>query len=266
LIVKNLAGGVAVVTGGGSGIGRGLVRAFADAGMRVVVADIEGDAAQLVAKEVDGLPVEVDVSSLESVRNLADDVYRALGRVDVLCNNAGVGVRGPLSSMTAEDWRWTFGVNVDGVSNGLISFLPRMREQKSPAHIVNTGSVAGLVPVPGVGIYSASKAAVVAISEVLRIELKDVRIGVTVICPGAVRTRIREADRNRPAALAATGQEAPEVGLSEDDIDPDELGRRVRQAVIDDDLYVLAVGPRDEAIVKLGQHRLDTLTAIWERP
>jgi NAD(P)-dependent dehydrogenase (short-subunit alcohol dehydrogenase family) len=262
--VKDLAGNVAVITGGGSGIGRGLARAFAEAGMRVAVADIEADSAAAVAKEVDGLPFAVDVSSLESVQRLAEDVYAAMGRVDVLCNNAGVGLAGPTEALTAADWRWVFSVNVDGVVHGLLAFLPRIRAQGTPAHIVNTGSLAGLLGLPGAAPYCASKAAVVVISESLRAELGNEGIGVTVICPASVRTRIGEAARNRPVHLAPSGSRAPRTP-PEDAVDPDALGRRVRQAVLDDELYVIPLTESDALVVELIGKRFETIVAVLDR-
>lgn len=239
--MKDLKGKIAVVTGGGSGIGRGLVRALAAEGMTVVVADIELEAAEAVATEVGGVPAHVDTSVYESVVALADLVYERFGAVHVLCNNAGVGIVGSLTGTTLEDWRWIISVNVYGPIHGLLAFVPRMIEQKEPAHIVNTGSVSGLAPLPGLPAYSTSKFAVVGLSEAMHQELAEHGIGVTVICPGSVRTRILEAARNRPAELAATGS-APdlrEVSMS-DAVDPDDLGRQVSDAIKSDTFYVTA--------------------------
>jgi NAD(P)-dependent dehydrogenase (short-subunit alcohol dehydrogenase family) len=239
--MKELRNKIAVVTGGGSGIGRGLVRALAAEGMKVVVADIELDAAQTVAKEVDGLALHVDTSNYESVLALADEVYERFGAVHVLCNNAGVGIVGSLSATTVDDWRWIVSVNVYGPIHGVLSFVPRMIAQGGEAHIVNTGSVAGLAPLPGLPAYSTSKFAVVGLSEAMREELAPHGIGVTVICPGSVRTRILEAARNRPAEFPTTGA-APElrqVSMA-DAIDPDDLGRQVCTAIRSNDLYVMA--------------------------
>jgi NAD(P)-dependent dehydrogenase (short-subunit alcohol dehydrogenase family) len=258
--MRELASKNAVVTGGGSGIGRGLVRALAEAGMAVAVADIEGDAAAAVAEEVGGRPFVVDVSSLESVSQLASDVFAAYGSVDVLCNNAGVGLGGPIERMTADDWRWTFGVNVGGVINGLISFLPRLRSQGTHAHIVNTASAAGLFSRAGAGPYCASKAAVIAISEALREELSDAGIGVTVVCPFFVRTRISESARNRPAHMVPTQARPPQLP-SEGGDDPDEIGRVVRQAILDDRLYVIPFAEQYSGISRLISERFELISS-----
>lgn len=238
--MKDLHGKVAVITGGGSGIGRGMARAFAAEGMEIVVADIEFDAAQTVAKELDGVAKHVDVSSYESVQQLADEVFDSFGEVHLLCNNAGIGTVGGLLATTLDDWRWTISVNVFGPIHGVTAFVPRMKDQPADAHIVNTASIAGLAPISQLAAYSTSKSAVVALSEVMREELAVYDIGVTVVCPGTVRTRILEADRNRPAEF---GQPEPreqrETSMAEA-IDPDDLGKAVVSAVQRNDLYLTA--------------------------
>ena len=238
--MKDIAGKVAVVTGAGSGIGRGMARALAGAGMHVVVADIELEAAEAVAQELNGTPFKVDVSMPDEVEAFANQVYAKLGTVHVLCNNAGVGVNGPLSLMTHDDWRWVVSVNVLGVAHCLTAFLPRMQKQEGEAHIVNTGSILGLMSVPNMGVYGATKAAVVAMSESLRSELENDQIGVTVICPGSVRTRIIEAARNRPAELKETNV-TPQANFSDPvgALDPDLLGLQVRDAIIANQLYLI---------------------------
>jgi len=254
--MKDLFGKVALVTGAGSGIGRGMARAFAGAGMHVVVADIEWDAAEKVARELNGTPVKVDVAKPHEVDALAEQVYRQRGAVHLLCNNAGVAVGGPLSLMTRDDWRWLISVNIEGVANCLTAFLPRMKEQGGEAHIVNTGSIAGLVAVPERGVYCATKAAIVSISEVLRAELAKDNIGVTVICPGSVRTRILEAARNRPTNLKETNVAAPSnfsdpIGT----INPDELGLKVRDAVIANELYLVPLTEANKAFIPMAIER-----------
>ena len=248
--MKNLEDGVAVVTGGGSGIGRGIALAFADAGMRVVVADIDESAARAVGDEVRhcgarALAVRTDVADRASVEVLAERAYGEFGRVHVLCNNAGVGVGGPLDTMTDDDWRWVLSVNLEGVVHGLQAFLPRFKAQAGEKHIVNTASMAGLIALPGLGIYTASKYAVVGISETLRVEGAAYELGVSVLCPGLVRTNILASERNRPRELHQSRNAISELaGLAADRLrtegmDPLEVGRRVRQGVIDNRLYIL---------------------------
>ena len=206
--MQDLKGRVAVVTGGGSGIGAALARALAAHGMDVVVADIEIAGAEQVAADVRAagrraLAVQMDVSKLASVEALAERTYRELGGCHVLCNNAGVIVVGSLESRTAEDWEWVLGVNLWGVVHGLLAFLPRMLAQPGEKHIVNTASTAGLIPTPGVGVYATAKYAVVGLSEHLRMDLARHEIGVSVLCPGGVQTQILRSERNRPAELGA---------------------------------------------------------------
>jgi len=199
-------GSVAVVTGAASGIGAALGQSFAAAGCAVVLADVDADALAAVAGNInaDVLAVVTDVSDATSVEHLADEAFARFGRVDVLCNNAGVSTFNPLIAQTLDDWRWVLGVNLWGVIHGIHTFLPRLLEQGRPAHIVNTSSLAGLASgLPQLGPYNVSKVGVVALSETLRMELamSGAPIGVSVLCPGSTGTRILESERNRPAHL-----------------------------------------------------------------
>jgi NAD(P)-dependent dehydrogenase (short-subunit alcohol dehydrogenase family) len=245
--MRELGGKVAVVTGGGSGIGRGMVLAFAGSGMHVAIADVELASAEKVADEarahgVKALAIATDVSRRDSVEALAERVYGEFGATHLLCNNAGVAIFGELDAMTDSDWRWLLGVNLEGVVNGLQAFLPRMKAQPGEKHVVNTASVAGIAAMPGIGIYTATKYAVVGISETLRLEGAAWGLGVSVLCPGAVNTRIMESERNRPAALGESKPVAfPLAGGANtiaDGLDPLAVGRRVRAAVQNDELYV----------------------------
>jgi NAD(P)-dependent dehydrogenase (short-subunit alcohol dehydrogenase family) len=201
MTMDDLAGKAAVVTGGGSGIGRALALAFAAEGMKVVIADRESDRATEVAAEVvaaggTALAQSCDVADQSAVETMRDATLTAFGRVDILCNNAGVVQSGPLAEAPQEDWDWVFAVNVGGVVNGIRAFVPQMKAQGG-GHILNTASLSGLYAMPAFGIYTASKYAVVAISETLRIELAPNGIGVSVLCPGWVRSRIDETTRVR---------------------------------------------------------------------
>ncbi len=196
---------VAVITGAASGIGRGMAERFAAEGMSVVLADIEGEPlvkleADLHAKGVNVLAVRMDVSNAEDVEDLAVRTYNAFGAVHILCNNAGVVCSRPIWEHTLADWEWVLGVNLWGVIHGVRAFVPRMLEQETECHIVNTASILGLVRGPGEGIYKVSKHGVVALSETLADELalKGSKIHVHVLCPGWVRTGILDSSRNRP--------------------------------------------------------------------
>jgi NAD(P)-dependent dehydrogenase (short-subunit alcohol dehydrogenase family) len=236
-----LSGRTAVVTGAGSGIGRGLALALAEAGMNVVVSDIEPDAAAAVVKEVEGhgrqaLAVQTDVSSFADVERLADLTYQEFGSADVLCNNAGVFLMGPITDMIVEDWRWVFDVNLMGVVHGIHAFVPRMTRQGG-GHILNTSSVAAL---GGGGIYGASKSALLALSETLHEELGPAGIGVSVLCPGNISSRILGAQRNRPTSYGRKAAEPFGTDITDFGLDPLLVGRRARVAIEAGELYVFA--------------------------
>ena len=257
---------VAVVTGGGSGIGAALCWRWARAGMKVVVADIDLAAAERVstaleAAEHEAIAAKVDVSRAAEVEQLALLAYRTYGSVDLLCNNAGIVPSGryrPIWEYPLEDWQWALDVNLMGIVHGIRSFVPRMLEQKTPAHIVNTASVAGLVSGAGSPVYSASKHAVVRATEALYASLRDLGapIGVTMLCPGLVNTRIYESERNRPDNLRPTGGAAAEVPelqavaaeLYAHALSPEAVAEQVFDAVNADRLYQITSDRYDDAI------------------
>ena len=204
-------GHVAVVTGAASGIGAALATAFGAAGGKVVLADVEVDAlervrAALAADGVEAIAVPTDVSDADAVAGLARAAVERFGHVDVLCNNAGVSTFNLLADQTMVDWRWVLGVNLWGVVHGVQTFVPIMRAQGTPAHIVNTSSIAGLWSgIPFIGPYAVSKVGVVSLSETLQGELRAEQspIGVSVLCPSSVGTNVMEAERNRPSSMGA---------------------------------------------------------------
>lgn len=215
--MQDFAGKVAVITGAGSGFGAAFARYAHALGMRLVLADVQGDALaeqvqalRLIHDEVIGL--RCDVSSDEQVAQLADAAYERFGAVNLLFNNAGVGgTGGYLWENSAADWRWALGVNLMGVVHGIRHFVPRMLAAGLDAdsgHIVNSASIAGWLSTPLYGVYSASKAAVVSVSETLYHDLRIAGspIGVSVLCPAFVPTGIFDSERNRPAELANTGE------------------------------------------------------------
>lgn len=265
-------GMVAVVTGGASGIGRSVAVGFAEAGLRVVIADIEREALDRVVAEFesaghDVLGVPTDVSESDSVEALAAATMDRFGAVHVVHNNAGVGAGGPIWTQSEADWKWVLGVNLWGVIHGVRTFVPIMLDQGGPAHVVNTASMAGLISVPQLGAYNVSKHGVVTLSETLwrDLRLADAEIGVSVLCPGLVMTNIFESSRNRPADLSDDGDAALRNLGPVMDLDPaamadsaasfgevlsaDTVGGAVVDAVRDDTFYILTHRDRSNDLV-----------------
>lgn len=254
--MREVVGKVAFITGGDSGIGLGIARAFTDAGMKVVITYRTPrhlkSALKILAQAADRVhAISVDVTDRPAMARAAEEAVRVFGKIHVLCNNAGVGVFAPLTTATYDDWDWGMGVNVNGVFNGVRTFLPYIRAHGEGGQIVSTASVAGLIVDDGPGIYSTSKFAVVGMMEALRAELAATNIGVSVFCPGIVNTDIGDSRRDRPAALehsavkppspkqlarmrAAMRHLGPPPGLS-----PREAGRMVLQGIRRNDLYIL---------------------------
>ncbi len=270
--MKDLKDKVAVVTGGASGIGRGIARAIAAEGCHVVVADVEEGPAKAAAEElsrrgVRSIAVASDVADRASVEALADRAWSELGAVHVLCNNAGVGQAGPIVDCAPNDVAWVFSVNVFGVWNGCSVFAPRFRAQGGPAHILNTGSEHSLgIPFAGMGIYTASKHAVLALSDVLRRELEPDGIGVSILCPGVVRTEIWNAGRNRPDRYGGKLQ-SPDAfrNFLAAGMDPDEVGRLSVEAIRCGDFFVLS-HPEVRGIVEARYRELLAAFDAQQRP
>ncbi|MGH7333236.1 MAG: SDR family NAD(P)-dependent oxidoreductase [Candidatus Rokuibacteriota bacterium] len=260
---------VAVVTGGGSGIGRALAEAFAREGAHLVVADLEEPAAAVVADGIrrrggQAIAVRTDVSDQRQVQELAEGAFSHFGAVHILCNNAGVAFHGTLQDATHKDWQWVLGVNLWGVIHGLEAFLPRMIAERQPGHIVNTASMAGLIASQGLGIYNASKYAVVGISETLVKDLRPHGIGVSVLCPMGVSTRIRQSARNRPLHLRNDQERAsPEVELIGKYLEPDTVAAMTVAAIRANRLYVIT---HDESLEPLRRRFQRLEGAILDRP
>lgn len=256
--MKQLRDRVAVVTGGASGIGRALAERLGAEGMKLAVADVEADALQatvqaLEKQGIEAIPVVTDVTQADQVSALAERTLDAFGAVHVVCNNAGVFAGGPCWEAPLSDYEWVIGVNVWGVIHGIRTFVPILLSQGSEGHVVNTASMAGVTCMPFSGPYTMSKHAVLSLSETLYLELeaRDSKIGVSVLCPEAVATRISDAERNRPAHLKRQEGEAPpspERELVERAIrefiaqgaPPAEMAERVVDAIREDRFYIFS--------------------------
>jgi NAD(P)-dependent dehydrogenase (short-subunit alcohol dehydrogenase family) len=247
--MKDLKGKVAFITGGGSGIGFGIAKCAAEAGMKVAIADVRADHLEqgLAKLRAAGHVVHgllVDVADAAAVERAAQETVNVFGKVHLVCNNAGVSIFGPMDVATMDDWRWIMGVNVDGVINGIQAFMPRLKAHGEGGHIVNTASMAGLLVGPGMGLYSASKFAVVGLTTSLRYDLAPHGIGVSVLCPGFVRSNIHEAVKSRPKNLAATGYPVTEEDMKRLDgvlsvgMDPVEVGSHVIAGVRENRQYI----------------------------
>ena len=250
-MLADLRGRVAVITGGGSGIGAALARACAASAMKVVVADVNEDRAESVAESIAGaasavLPIAVDVADPSSVDRLAAAVDDAFGAPDLLCNNAGVSPLGLIWDFAPADWEWILGVNVLGVANCIRSFVPRMIARGNGGHIVNTASAAAFQPAARLGAYSATKHAVLGLSDALRMDLAPYGIGVSVLCPGGVSTNISQ-------TLTRVSSDDPQKDLAADlevfmvsndnatniPIEPDRVAQLVMRGVRDDAPYIV---------------------------
>jgi NAD(P)-dependent dehydrogenase (short-subunit alcohol dehydrogenase family) len=252
--LRDLRGKTAFVTGGASGIGLELARLFLAEGMNVAIADIEAGA---LARAPGALNADkdrlrgfvCDTADRASLQKAADGAIAAFGRVHVVCNNAGVGSRpGGIAELSERQWQWVLSVNLMGVVHGVAAFLPHIRAHGEGGHFLNTASMAGMLGQPNDGPYSASKAAVVGLSESLFYELRETNIGVSVLCPGFARTGIGSSERNAPkdivseaqtpmsqagAARVAQVTEAIAQGIA-----PSEVAARALQGIRDNDLYI----------------------------
>jgi NADP-dependent 3-hydroxy acid dehydrogenase YdfG len=272
--MKAFRGKVAVITGAASGIGRAIARCCASEGMKIVLADIEEEALKETETEIkyngmDVLSVVTDVSKIGNIETLAQKTMETFGAVHLLFNNAGVGAGSTTWETTLKEWEWTLDVNLWGVIHGIQVFVPIMLEQDAESHIVNTSSIAGLLPYQAGAAYHASKHAVVAISEKMYYDLGEngEKVKVSVLCPGWVKTRILSAGRNRPPELQDDTAElviTPELiaemkeyrqaiatGMS-----PDKVADQVFQSIKDGQFYILThpefnpiVEARMEAII-----------------
>lgn len=249
--MQDLKDKVAFVTGGASGIGLGIAKAMVAAGMRVVIADVREDHLKdarawfLSRKQSRRIRcVKLDVTNRKAYARAADAAEKAFGKIHVLVNNAGLGLLGAIDKTRYDDWDWGLDVMIGGVVNGLLTVLPRIRAHGEGGHVVNTSSMAAIVPIPNCSIYIAAKAAMVGLSECLAGELAPANIGVSAFCPGPVQSNIRELGKLRPEKYKKdTGLEEFEKQLAQRPtsdlwMDPVECGNRVVRGIQRNDLYI----------------------------
>ncbi len=263
--MREFSGRVAVVTGAASGMGRAFAERFAAEGMSIVLADVEEPALEIAVQELtqqerDVIGVVTDVTDAAAIERLRDEALDAYGAIHVVCNNAGVVARSDLGprpeeggerlkmwEQTLDDWEWTINVNLWGVVHGIRTFVPVLLEQEE-GHVVNTASIAGLLTGEGLAIYTATKHAVLVLSETLERQLAGTSVGVSALCPGVVRTRVGFADRNQPGRERKLDPSELE-GLMEGAMDPNDVAQLVFEAVRDDQFYILSHGDQyDENI------------------
>jgi NAD(P)-dependent dehydrogenase (short-subunit alcohol dehydrogenase family) len=246
--VKNLGGRVAFITGGASGIGLGIARVFLRAGIRVVIADVSREhlddaAAQLAQEPGEYLLLQLDVIDRVAFARAADAAEQRFGKIHLLCNNAGIGSGPALLTATFEDWDRMIGINLMGVVNGVVTFLPRILAHGEGGYIVNTSSMAGILPMPEPGgIYTTTKFAVRGMTESLRMALAPKGIGAAVLCPGLTKTRIldraREAKKQGKAATLSAGFVDAQLNA----MDPLFVGQAVLEGIQRNDGYILPHG------------------------
>jgi len=246
---------VAVVTGGAGGIGQALAARFLDAGMRVVIADVESAAVTSAIETLDAgdhlLGVTGDVRSIDDMHELRDQTLARFGGVHVVCLNAGVAPVGPMFDTPLDVWKWVLDVNVLGVIHGALAFGPVLVEQGA-GHVVCTASVAGVTDTPTLPPYGVSKHAVVGLAAAMRRELAGSGVGVSVLCPGLINTRIFESERNRPEGMDDPSDDNPTSKayreMIADGAPPAQVADVVYQAIIDDQFFVFPTRDLDALI------------------
>ena len=253
---------VGFVTGGASGIGLGITKKLVEAGMKVVIADLRQDhldeaiewfESRQLGRSVHA--IRLDVTDRAAMAAAADETERVFGKLHVVVNNAGVGIEGPLKGATYDDWDFGMGVNLGGVINGVQTFIPRIRAHGEGGHVVNTASLAGMVTMPAnMVMYVTAKAAVIAMSESIRTELAPEGIGVSVLCPGPIKSNIHQLNQNRPEQFRASEaftESADRLAQREVSalwMEPEQVGDMVVDAIRNDRLYIVTHGEWRDAV------------------
>jgi NAD(P)-dependent dehydrogenase (short-subunit alcohol dehydrogenase family) len=246
--MHDLQSKVAFITGGASGIGLGMAKAFLAAGMRVAIADVRAEQFERVRAQLSPLErvlcLPLDVTDRSAFARAADATERAFGNVHILCNNAGVGMLGHIELVRYDDWDWCLSVNLGGVVNGVQTFLPRMLAHGEPSHIVNTSSIAAILPGPAGVPYLAAKAGVLGLTQALHADLADSNVRVSALIPGPTSSEIHKVSALRPERFSNSGLKAVEGNLAQrplfsDGLDPLTVGVQVLDAIRNERLYVL---------------------------
>lgn len=256
MYIKDFAGKTAFITGGASGIGLGIAKVLAERGARVVIADLRADHIDNALAQFAGgkgsnavSALQLDVTNREAYAEAAARMQAEFGGVDILVNNAGVGLEGPLLQATYADYDFGFGVNIGGVINGFVNFMPQMIAHGRGGHIVSTASLAAEVVMPAhLAIYAASKAAVCHYCEAVKAELGSHGIGVSILLPGPIKSNIHQANQNRPEHLrsgsgfAESEQKLSQRQISETWMEPEEVGEMVAQGILANATYIVTHG------------------------
>jgi NAD(P)-dependent dehydrogenase (short-subunit alcohol dehydrogenase family) len=294
--MEDVKGKQAFITGGASGIGLGMAKVFVQAGMNVVIADVRDDHIEQALdyftrknQRSSVHAIHLDVTDRAAYARAADEAERVFGNIHILCNNAGLGITGPIKEATYDDWDWLTSVMLGGVINGVQTILPRIRAHKEGGHIVNTASMSGAFASGNAGIYITIKFAVVGMAEALRTELLDENIGVSAFLPGGVRTNIFWSHEMRPAhhttgyaehdkrreQFGAALREPAQPSTPTILIEPVEIGERVLRGIQRNDLYIIThpefregILSRNEALLRaipdepLNEERLQLLRSM----
>ena len=278
--MQDVEGKVAFITGGASGIGLGMAKAFTEAGMSCMLADVRDDHIEQArawfeeaGRSAQVRLIKLDVTDRAAYAAAADEAERAFGKIHVLCNNAGIGISAAVSEASYQDWDWGVEVNLTGVFNGVHVMLPRIRAHGEGGHIVNTASMGGVLQYSRAGVYVTTKFAVVGLSEALHAELMDEPIGVSAFCPGGVRTNIREWEKTRPERYATPASQAaapaPPRGfnmskevlgtLNRMSWQPEEVGRMVLDGIRADALYIFTSPEFRPGIIERFEAQLEVI-------